>query len=82
VTEAFSVYGKATYLFTRLKAEEDGHSDTQDSPGWIGELGVKYAFTKQVGANLGYKYETTKGDDSDVRDTFTGLTLGVNYTFE
>ncbi len=82
VNEALSVYAKGTYLITRLKAEEDGHSVTEDAPGWIAEVGVKYAFTKHIGADLGYKYEWTEGDDSDIEDTFQGVTLGVFYTFE
>ena len=81
VNDALSVYAKGTYLITRLKTEEDGNSAKEDAPGWIAEIGVKYAFTKHLGADLGYKYERTKGD-SDIKDTFQGVTLGVSYTFE
>lgn len=81
VNDALSVYGKGTYLITRLKTKEDGNSATEDAPGWIAEVGVKYAFTKHLGADLGYKYEWTEGD-SDIKDTFQGATLGVSYTFE
>lgn len=81
VNDALSVYAKGTYLITRLKTEENGNSAKEDAPGWIAEVGVKYAFTKHIGADLGYKYERIEGD-SDIKDTFQGVTLGVFYTFE
>ena len=78
VSEAFSVYGKATYLFTNLKPSD---ADSEQAPGWIAEAGLKYAFTKAFAGALGYKYETTKTKDSKIEDTFTGATLDVMYTF-
>lgn len=80
VNEPFSIYGNLNYLFTKFKLEGEG-GFTEDSPGWIVEIGVKYRFTKHFVGNLAYRYETTKGKDSDVRDTFTGLTLGALYAF-
>jgi opacity protein-like surface antigen len=77
VNEAFSVFGKATYLFTTLKTD----TTSEQAPGWIAEAGVKYAFTKAFAGALGYKYETTKGKDSKIEDTFSGATLDVTYTF-
>ena len=80
VDEVFSIYGNLDYLFTKFKLEGTG-AFTEDSPGWIVEAGVKYAFTPEFLGSLGYKYESTKGKDSDVTDTFTGLTLGLFYSF-
>ncbi len=81
VNDAFSFYGNLDYLFTRFKLESAFDTFTEDSPGWIVEIGVRYAFTRQFAGNLAYRYETTKGKDTDVRDTFTGLTLGALYVF-
>lgn len=78
VSEPLSIYGKLTYLFTKLKSDID---PTQDAPGWIAEIGVKYEFAKEISANLGYQYETTKTKDTDVKDTFAGFTLGAMYAF-
>lgn len=79
LNEAISLYGTLTYLNTRFKAEGKAR---EDAPGWIAEAGIKYAFNKELTGDLGYKYETTKGKDSSIKDTFGGVTLGVMYAFE
>lgn len=79
LNEALSLYGTLTYLSTRFKAEGEAR---EDAPGWIAEAGIKYAFTRELAGDLGYKYETTKGKDSSIKDTFSGVTLGVLYAFE
>ncbi len=76
--DAFSVYGKLTYLLTRLKSDV---VSTEAAPGMVAELGVKYAFNKEIAANLGYQFESTKGKGSSTKDTFTGFTLGAMYAF-
>lgn len=78
----FSFYGRLDYLFTRFK-EEGGGLPTfeEDSPGWIFEFGLKFAFTREFTGSLGYKYETNEGNDTAIRDTFSGLTLGAMFTF-
>jgi len=81
VNEALSVFGKATYLVTKLKVEDAVSSTTENAPGWIAEVGVKYEFIKHLSGALGYKYETTKTKDTSITDTFTGFTLDVMYTF-
>lgn len=78
VNEPLSIYGKLTYLFTRLKSDIE---PTRDAPGWIAEIGARYEFTKELSANLGYQYETTKTKNTDVKDTFSGFTLGAMYAF-
>jgi predicted porin len=77
VDPAFSFYGKLDYLFTKF----DGEFIQEDSPGWMFEFGVKFAFTREFSGTLGYKYETNEGNETNVRDTFSGLTLGAMLTF-
>jgi len=71
-----SFYGKFDYLFTRFKATGGGLPEFEEgSPGWIFEVGIKFAFTREFLGTIGYKYETNEGNDSHVRDSFSGLTL-------
>ncbi len=72
-----SFYGRLNYLFTTF----DGETIREDSPGWIFEFGVKYAFTREFSGSIGYKYETNEGNDTNVRDTFSGLTLSGMVAF-
>ncbi len=72
-----SFYGRFNYLFTTF----DQGDFREDSPGWIFEFGVKYAFTREFLGSIGYKYETNEGNDSNVRDTFSGLTLSGMVAF-
>jgi opacity protein-like surface antigen len=76
-----SFHGGLNYLLTRLKVEDAAGTVTEKSPGWIAELGAQYEFAKHTSVDLGYKYETTKGKESKIKDTFAGLTLGVKYAF-
>jgi hypothetical protein len=77
-----SFYGKFDYLFTKFKATGGGLPEfREDNPGWIFEFGVKFAFTREFLGTIGYKYETTEGNDSNVDDTFSGLTLGALVKF-
>jgi hypothetical protein len=72
-----SFYGKFDYLFTRFKETGGGLPAFEEgSPGWIFEFGVKFAFTREFLGTIGYKYETNEGNDSNVRDSFSGLILG------
>ena len=83
LNDTFSIYGNATYLFT--KAESKSRyvaTKKEDAPGTIFELGAKAAFNKQLSATLGYKVESTKEDNTNIKDTFSGFTLGVMYAFE
>jgi Outer membrane protein beta-barrel domain len=77
-----SFYGRLNYLFTKFKNDDPLSSfPKEDSPGWIVEFGVKYAFTREFSGSIGYKYETNEGNDSSVRDTFSGLTLSGIVSF-
>jgi opacity protein-like surface antigen len=81
VDPALSFYGRLNYLFTQFKENDPGGIGREDSPGWTFEFGLKFAFTREFSGRLGYKYETNTGKDSDVRDSFSGLTLGGMIAF-
>ncbi len=72
-----SFYGRLDYLFTTF----DGPTIREDSPGWMFEFGVKYAFTREFSGSIGFKYQTDEGNDTNVRDTFSGLTLSGMVAF-
>ena len=72
LTENASLYGNLTWLNIRFKAEGQAR---EDAPGWITEVGGKIVFTKQFSMKLGYKWETTKGEVVQVKDSFRGTTL-------
>ena len=76
-----SFYGKFDYLFTKFKETVAGSSFEEDNPGWIFEVGVKFGITREFFGSIGYKYETNEGNDSNVRDTFSGLTLSGMVVF-
>jgi hypothetical protein len=73
-----SLYGNLTYLNTMFKAEGQAR---EESPGWITEIGGRTVFTKQFAMKLGYKWETTKGEVSKVKDSFRGTALELTYAF-
>jgi hypothetical protein len=81
VDVALSFFGRLNYLFTQFKETDPGGIGREDSPGWTFEFGLKFAFTREFSGRLGYKYETNTGKDSDVRDSFSGLTLGAMIAF-
>ncbi len=82
VSETFSIFASATYLMTKVETKEEGFATTKnDAPGSIFELGVKASFSKELSGTLGYKVESTKEKNTDIKDSFAGLTLGVMYAF-
>jgi len=82
LNEKLALTGSLAYLAGKFKTEDALVSATEKSPGWVAELGAKYAFSKQVSAALAYQRETSKGKESDVKDAFTGLALRAMYAFE
>ncbi len=77
-----SFYGRLDYLLLRFTEEGGGlPSFSEDSPGWLFEFGVRYAFTSQFTGGLGYKYETNEGNNTAIRDSFSGLTLSGMVSF-
>jgi hypothetical protein len=84
VDQETSFYSRLNYLFARFK--QTGTADPQalsaeDSPGWNFEFGIRYAYTRDFAGTLGYKYETNRGRNSNVEDSFSGLTLGAMFAF-
>jgi hypothetical protein len=73
-----SLYGNLTYLDTRFKAEGLAR---EEAPGWITEIGGRMVFTEQIAMKLGYKWETTEGETSKVKDSFRGTVLELTYAF-
>jgi opacity protein-like surface antigen len=74
-------YGRLLYQFTRFEQEGAGTVFQEDSPGWGLEFGLKYAFTRQFRGSIGYRYEENTGNESDVTDSFSGLTFGAMIRF-
>jgi predicted porin len=80
-SDMFGVYASAAYLMTKVENKDSTGTVKEDSPGTVFELGVKAKFNKELSATLGYKVESTKEDKSNIKDTFSGVTLGVMYAF-
>ena len=78
-----SFYGRLNYLFTKYKTDDPDLLIThrEDSPGWIFEFGLKFGFTREFLGSLGYKYEMNEGNNTNIRDTFSGLTLSAMAAF-
>ncbi len=77
-----SFYGRLDYLFTRFTEEGGGlPSFAENSPGWLFEFGMKYAFTRGFKGSIGYKYESNEGNTTGIRDSFSGLTFSGMASF-
>ncbi len=64
-----------TLSYVSLEGEND-----EELSGPAIEFGLAYALeTMPVSVTLGYKYQKYEGEDEE--DVFSGLTVGVNYTF-
>lgn len=73
----FVLFGNLSYMM--LDSEIDGES-TGDATGPSVEFGGAYSIQNMpLSISGGYKYQNFKTDDGE--DTFSGITLGVNYTF-
>jgi opacity protein-like surface antigen len=80
LNDMLALYGNIGYM--SLKYSEDfGISYTEDEPGYSFEIGLAAAFNPNLSGNIGYKLQKFTGSDSDITDSFSGLTLGLNYTF-
>ena len=77
----FGIYASAAYLMTKSESKDTAGTMKKDYPGTSFELGVKAMFSKALSGTLGYKMESFEGDKSKVKDTFSGLTIGVMYAF-
>ena len=82
VNETFGVYASYTYLKTKLESSAVGALTTKNNaPGSIIEAGVKAELAHHLSGTLGYKVESTKEKNTNIKDTFSGVTLGVMYAF-
>ena len=81
VNEMFGVYASAAYLMTKMENKDSASTSKEDAPGSVFELGVKAKFGEELSGTLGYKVESTKEDKTNIKDTFSGITLGVMYAF-
>ena len=83
---AAAIYGNLAFLSLKQEFALSGGSTvpSYDLTGIAGEVGVAFAFTESLSANIGFKAQSFSGDNEagdTVDDTFKGLTLGLNYSF-
>jgi len=76
-----SLFGEFTYLPRSSKTTFAVTDEKETALGWISRAGVKYVFSRDITGALGYQYETTKGKDTHIKDSFAGLTLHMMYSF-
>ena len=81
LNHSLSLFGEFTYLPRSTKATFAATNEKETALGWFSKAGVKYVFTSKIAGTLGYRYETTKGKDTQIKDTFAGATLDVMYSF-
>ena len=73
------IFGNLSFLLLTL--DQEGFEE-EDAPGYSFELAAAYAFeSAPVSLTAGYKIQSFEGEDSEIVDKFSGLTLGANYTF-
>lgn len=82
LTDALSLTARLTGLPLIDKATFTEPEQREQARGWIGEVGVTYDFTSKLRGTLGYKYETSTGKNTRIRDTFSGTTFGVTYVYQ
>jgi hypothetical protein len=78
-----ALYGNFAVMKMKSEWAEMFASSVDETGGSI-ELGAAVAFTPSFSGTLGYKLQSFTGDYSSGvthTDTFTGLTMGLNYTF-
>jgi hypothetical protein len=63
------------------RTKESSGSIKEDAPGTDYQLGVTAKLSKAFTGSLGYRIESSKGEQSNVKDTFSGITLDVMYAF-
>ena len=79
--ERFGVYASAAYIMTEAESKEPSGTVKEDAPGTDYQLGVNARFSKALSASLGYRVESSEGKISKVKETFSGVTLDVMYSF-
>jgi opacity protein-like surface antigen len=86
LSNSVALYGNLAFMSIKEKFEfsaaAGGGSSSYDMTGASAEIGVAVAFSDAFSGNLGFKYQSFTGEEADtVTETFSGLTLGLNYTF-
>jgi opacity protein-like surface antigen len=86
LTNSVALYGNLAFMSIKEKFEfPGGGSSSSDMTGASAEIGVAVAFSEAFSGNLGFKYQSFAGDKDEfgeeVTETFSGVTLGLNYTF-
>ena len=76
-----SLFGKLIFLPLSERTVNTTTRSSEWATGWFAAAGIKYDFTRRLSASLGYQYESTKGENTDTRDTFAGPTFDVMYVF-
>ena len=86
--ESFALYGNLSLMFMNEEIKSKlpgGGTHKMDMAGASMEIGVAFAFTSSLSANLGIKSQAFSGEDEDTKDTvtesFVGATFGVTYMF-
>lgn len=83
--ESTLLYGNLAYLLLRQEFAFSGGGESRfDTDGWAFEIALSHAFMREVSANVGIKFQRFNGekDNGDhIRDSFSGLTAGIAYTF-
>lgn len=81
LNDVLSLFGELTYLPRSTKAAFAATNEEETDQGWFVKAGIRHVFTREISGALGYQYETTKGKDTNVKDTFAGATLDMIYSF-
>jgi len=78
---AVSLFGRLTYLPLSERKTHTTTTSKEKATAWFAAAGIKYDFSKRINGSLGYQYETSKGENTKIKDTFAGLTFDVMYVF-
>ena len=81
LNDVLSLFGELTYLPRSTKAAFAATNEEETGLGWFIRAGISHAFTREISGALGYQYETTKGKVTNFKDTFSGATLDLMYSF-
>ena len=84
--QSAALYGNLAFLSLEQEFSDNitGSSPSFDMVGASFEIGGAFAFTRWLSSNIGFKYQSLWGEDTDQDDhsqDFYGLTLGLNVTF-
>jgi hypothetical protein len=81
LNDDLSLFGEFMYLPRSTKAAFAATDETETDLGWFIKAGVTKVFSREFAGSLGYQFETTKGRDTDSKDTYAGATFALMYSF-